>query len=92
MTSPTPTRNPFWMLLIVAASGFCISVVAYVAAGFGDRTHPLNQFFNQHGGATTTGFAVATMLLGGLALTVDRRQTLRALRDGTDERRPPGTV
>jgi hypothetical protein len=71
------------MLLVVAAAGFCISTLAYVAAGFGDRAHPLNQFFNRHGAVTTTGFAVATMLLGGLALTVDRRQSLRQSRKPT---------
>ena len=34
MSAPRPARNPFWALLIAAAAGFCISVIAYVAAGF----------------------------------------------------------
>jgi hypothetical protein len=74
-------RNPFWVLLVASAAGFCIAVAAYLVAGLGNREEPLNQFFNRHGATLTTGLAVSTMLLGGLALTVDRRQTLRAMAD-----------
>lgn len=79
MTSARKGRNPFWGLLVVSAAGFCIAVAAYLVAGFGNRDEPLNRFFNEHGGSLTTGLAVATMLLAGLALTVDRRQTLREM-------------
>ncbi|MBL8849638.1 MAG: hypothetical protein JNG89_08135 [Planctomycetaceae bacterium] len=77
MTAPRPARNPFWGLVVLSAAGFCIGVLAYVSAGLGDRTHPLNQFFNRHGAAVTIGLAIATVLSGGLALRVDRVQTLR---------------
>lgn len=81
MSAPRPVRNPFWALLIAAAAGFCISVIAYVVAGFGDRVHPLNQLFNRHGAAITTGLAILTMLFGGLALTIDRVHTLRQMQN-----------
>ena len=81
MTAPRRARNPFWGLLVLSAAGFCIAVAAYLVAGFGNREEPLNQFFNAHGGALTTGLAVTTMLLAGLALTIDRRQTLRTMKE-----------
>ena len=86
MTVPRAPRNPFWALLIAAAAAFCIAVIAYVAAGFGDRAHPLNQLFNRHGAAITTGLAILTVLFGGLALTVDRLQTLRQIQSRADTR------
>ena len=69
MTAPRRARNPFWGLLVLAAAGFCITVAAYLVAGLSNRDEPLNRFFNEHGGALTTGLAIATIVLGGLALT-----------------------
>ncbi len=84
MKLPPAGRNPFWLLLVASAAGFCIAVTAYLVAGFGNREEPLNQFFNRYGATLTTGLAVSTMLLAGLALTVDRRQTLRTMADRKD--------
>lgn len=75
MSAPRVGRNPFWGLVVLSAAGFCIAVLAYVAAGFGNGAHPLHRFFNRHGGAVTIGLAIATILFGGLALTIDRKQT-----------------
>lgn len=77
MTQPTPQRNPFWSLLVLAAGTFCLSVMGYVVSGFGAREAPLNQFFSRHGAALTTAAAIVTILFAGLAMTVDRLQTRR---------------
>jgi hypothetical protein len=81
MSAPRAGRNPFWGLVVLSAAGFCIAVLAYVAAGFGNGAHPLHRFFNRHGAAVTIGLAIATILFGGLALTIDRMQTQRHASD-----------
>ena len=91
MKSPRPASNPFWGLVVLSAAGFCICVLAYVAAGFGDRAHPLNRFFNRHGAAVTIGLATTTILSGGLALRTDRRQTLRQISKMHEQREPGDT-
>jgi len=85
MTAPRPARNPFWALVVISAAGFCICALAYVAAGFGDRTHPLNRFFNRHGAVVTIGLAIGTILSGGMALKTDRLQTIRRQSLKSDE-------
>lgn len=77
MTSGRKPFNPFWILLTASATLFCISSLAWIAAGFGNRASPLAEFMNEHG-ATIIGFeAAVTVALGLLALILDSRQSRR---------------
>ena len=45
MTTSRTGRNPFWVLLVASAAGFCIAVSAYVVAGFGNRAGAAQSVF-----------------------------------------------
>lgn len=77
MTTGKKPFNPFWILLTAAATLFCISALAWIAAGFGDQASPLAVFMNRHGGRLIGIEAAATIVLAFLALAVDSRQTRR---------------
>lgn len=85
MTSGKKAFNPFWILLTASATLFCITALAWIAAGFGDRESPLNQFLNGHGGTLIAVEAGVTIVLGLLAMMLDSRHTHRGKRD----HRPP---
>lgn len=76
-SSRSRNTNPFWGLVIVAGTAFCVTILAYLASGFGSPAAPMNRFFTRYGFLLVcieTGVIVAA---GIAALAVDRRQTLR---------------
>ena len=77
MTGKKPF-NPFWILLTASATLFCVSALAWIAAGFGDHSSPLAEFMNRHGARLIGIEAAATIVLAFLALAVDSRQTRRS--------------
>ena len=83
--------NPFWGLVVLAATAFCVTILAYLASGLGNPATPLNQFFTRHGFRLVCGEAAFIVVTGMLALGVDRRHTLRRGRQSpADAAREPG--
>jgi hypothetical protein len=82
MTTRKKPFNPFWVLLSVSATLFCISALAWIAAGFSQTASPLTQFMNARGATLIVAEAAITMVLGLFALIVDSRQSRR-------DRQPP---
>lgn len=81
MPSAARTRNPFFHLVALLSVVFVVTILALVAAMLGDPAAPVNRFLDRHGGLLIGGEVVAILFTGLLALVLDRRQTLRALRD-----------
>ena len=77
MTAGKKPFNPFWVLLSVSATLFCISALAWIAAGFSQTTSPLTQFMNARGATLIIAEAAVTIVLGLFALIVDSRQSRR---------------
>jgi hypothetical protein len=84
--SPPPRRtaNPLFPLAAVSTAAFIVTIFALVAVMFGDQSAPPVRFLNRHGGTLIAWEAGVTLLLGVLAMAVDRVQSLRrARREGT---------
>ncbi|REJ80130.1 MAG: hypothetical protein DWQ34_04095 [Planctomycetota bacterium] len=69
--------NPFWRLVVASAVLFCVTILAYIAAGFGQPAAPVNQFLMRHGALIISIEAGVTVACGLAALSVDRRHTLQ---------------
>lgn len=69
--------NFFFRLVVFASALFVITIFALVATIFSDPDVPAVQFLNEYGGTLIAGEVVATLLIGFLAMAVDRRQILR---------------
>ena len=72
--SPKETPKPWWVLVIASSGAFVIASLAYVAAGFGDRDIPANQFLNQNGGTIIVVLAGLAMSSGIRAMILDQRE------------------
>ena len=69
--------NIFFRLTVVAASVFVVTILASLSTLFGDPLSPVNQFLEREANTMLVTEVVAILVLGLLALVVDRRQTLR---------------
>jgi uncharacterized membrane protein YhaH (DUF805 family) len=78
--------NPFWGVVVAVAAMFCVTILAYLVSGLGRPSSPLNRFFVQYGFVLVCVEAAAIVVAGVLALAVDRRQTVRRLRDSAAQR------
>jgi len=81
--------NPFWGIVIGAAGGFCVTILAYLAAGLGSPAAPLNRFFTRYGFLLVCVETAVIVVAGLLALAVDRRQTLRGRRPAAVDKDGP---
>lgn len=92
MPDPVPRRNLFFPLAAFSSALFIITILALVAAVFGDERAPLAQLLDRYAGRLLAAEVAAILLTGFLALVVDRRQTLRSQKDIVqaphDEQRP----
>jgi hypothetical protein len=92
MESPTPDPTPperasVWFQLAGAlAAVFVVTVLAMVAAMFGDPKAPSARFFDQYGGQLIVVEVVALVIAGVIAMAADR---WRAQRHNSDK--PPHT-
>ncbi len=76
--SDKPDRlNPFFRLVVVASAIFIMTIFALVAATFGGSASPASQFINAYAGTMFAVEVAVVLVLGLLALAVDRRQILR---------------
>ncbi len=74
MNDPPKERPKLWWAAVIACSAaFVVASLAYMAAGFGDRDVPANQFLNQHGGKVIGVLAALTIGSGVLAMYLDQR-------------------
>jgi uncharacterized membrane protein YccC len=95
MSQTKDRARPLFYLAASAVGLFIITVFALVATVFGEPGTPVSHFLNEYGGTLIGWEAAAACLLGVLAMTVDRRQTLRRLREAenaelsTDKAVPP---
>lgn len=80
MSDSSSQSNVFFSLVVIASGTFVVTVLAMVATLFSDPAAPVTQFFNEHGGTLIAVEVVAILLLGGLAMMIDRWQTLRKLK------------
>ena len=79
MPDRAQSRNPFFPLAAFSAALFIITILALVASVFGDPHAPLAKLFDRYAGRLIAIEVAATLVIGFLALAVDRRQTLRGL-------------
>lgn len=64
-------------MIIIASGLFAVTMLAYVASSFGDKSSPAARWLARHGG-TLVLYEVAAIIAASLiALTIDRLQTLR---------------
>lgn len=67
-----------FQLTALATTVFVITILAMVAMMLGDPMAPVAVWFNSQGTVVLVVEVVAIVLLGLAAMTVDRRETLRA--------------
>jgi hypothetical protein len=77
---PLPPRAPdnfCFRLLIPAAFLFCAAILILIASGLGDPEAPVNRLVAKFAPAAIAILAASTLIIGFLAMTIDRRRTLR---------------
>ncbi|MBW3540926.1 MAG: hypothetical protein KY476_11700 [Planctomycetes bacterium] len=73
--------NIFFRLTTFAGAVFVVTILAFVAAMFGDSAAPPTRFLDKHGGRLI-GWEVAAILAFGLiAMAVDRRSIVKQMRE-----------
>ena len=76
---PGDRANPFWGAVIAAGFAFAVTCLVSVAATFGDAQGPMNQWAVHYGTMVVTVEAAVLIASALLAMTIDRRITLRQL-------------
>lgn len=72
-------QNPFFAMVLCSASIFILTILAMVAALFGDPRAPVAKFLNAHAGRLIGAEVVVTLVVGLCALVVDRLQSRRRM-------------
>jgi hypothetical protein len=70
-------RNPFFPMVLFSASVFILTILAMVAVIFSDPRAPVARFFDAHAGRLIIAEVIVTLIVGFLALVVDRHQNRR---------------
>lgn len=91
MSEPTERPNLFFRLTTLAGAVFVVTILSLVASIFSDPQAPPARFLNAHGTTLILWQVGAILVLGLLAMTMDRRRTLRELRERGEQRQPPAT-
>ena len=74
--------NPFFPLVIAAGAVFVVTILAMLAAPFGDPEAPVAGWLDRYAGRLILVEVALILVLGFLALLVDRRRTVRRLAAG----------
>lgn len=74
---PVADLNFFFRLAVVAAAVFIITILALVAALFGNQQAPAAKLINAYGGVLIAGEVAVVLLVAFLAMALDRIRTLR---------------
>ncbi len=81
MRGPGSKPSLLFQLVIPATSIFAITVLSMIAILFSDERAPLARWLNKNGNSLLAAEFVVVIVLSVLAMTVDRMQTLRRLKD-----------
>jgi hypothetical protein len=73
-----PRSNLFFPLVILAGALFVVTILAMLAVPFGDPEAPIAGWIERYAGRLIAAEVVLVLVLGFLALLVDRRRTMRA--------------
>lgn len=73
-------RFVFYPVAIVGAL-FCLTVFMSIAAAFGDQQGPMAKWMNQHGTGLLLWETALLVVVGFIAMTIDRLRTLKRLRE-----------
>lgn len=76
MSETRPPRNPFFPATAAFGALFAITILALIAALFGDPNAPMAKLLDRFVGWMLAAEVVGLLVTGFLALAVDRRQTL----------------
>lgn len=83
--------NLFFRLVVPAGGLFVVTILALTSTIFGNPEAPMNQWLTEYGGTLIVAEVVLFVVVGFLAMAVDRWKTLRqASRD--DSGQPPKTT
>ncbi|MGQ0637411.1 MAG: hypothetical protein ACT4QC_22625 [Planctomycetaceae bacterium] len=74
MSKSSPRRNPFFPLAAFLSALFVTTILALVAAMFGDPQAPAAGLVEKYAGHVLVAEVVAILVTAWLALVVDRRQ------------------
>lgn len=85
MSEPSERPNLFFRLTTCVGALFVVTILSLVATVFSDPQAPTARFLNEHGTTLIVWQVGAILVLGLLAMTVDRRQILRQIR-GREQR------
>ena len=69
--------NPFFGMVLFSSAIFVMTILAMVAVIFSDPDAPITRFLDAHGGRLIIAEVIVTLVVGLLALVVDRVQSLR---------------
>ncbi len=81
MRGPGSKPSLLFQLVIPATSIFAITVLSMIAILFSDERAPLARWLNKNGNSLLAAEFVVVIVLSVLAMTIDRMQTLRRLKD-----------
>lgn len=80
MRGPGSKPSLLFQLVVPATAIFVITVLSLIAVLFSDQQAPLAKLLNRHGNTLLTAELVVILVLSLLAMTVDRIQTLKQIR------------
>ena len=81
MRHPGSKPGLLFQLVIPATAIFIITILSLIAVLFSDERAPLAQWLNGNGNRLLIAELIVVIVLSLLAMTVDRIQTLRSIRD-----------
>ena len=81
MRRPGSKPSLLFQLVIPATAIFIVTILSLIAVVFSDPRAPVAQWLNRHGNTLLIAEFVAVIVLSLLAMTMDRRQTLKELRN-----------
>ena len=81
MRHPGSKPGLLFQLVIPATAIFIITILSLIAVLFSDERAPLAQWLNRNGNRLLIAELIVVIVLSLLAMTVDRIQTLRSIRD-----------
>jgi len=83
-----PPDNLAFKLLIPLAFLFCATVLIYVVSGLGDQNIPLKRLITRYAPSFLVVEVLAVVVDGLIAMTIDRRRSLRMARLQKENSRP----
>lgn len=83
MKGPGSPPSLLFRLVIPATSVFIITILSMIAVIFSDERAPVARFLNRHGNRLLLIEFIVVLVLGVLAMIIDRRKILKAQKSET---------